>query len=423
MNNPQTVRNGDRLERILFLAVILFVLLAVFRSVLAPGRFLFTSDDNIGDLAMRKSLLPGGFLGGWNDGALLGYSTVVSPGWTHMLLWLMPLRMFINWIHGLDLVLASLALAAFLRRRDLSWPACAVAALTAFWVGSNFTLTYAGHIMKFGILMWAAVYMWLLDRAVESGRPALAVLAGGALGAMFLEQADVALFFALVLGPYALVRLSQAAGASWRKWGGLLGPLLLSAGLIAFYPLWENYRANVRGVASMERENPAEKWAYVTQWSWPPEESIDFIAPGYMGWRSGEPEGPYWGRMGRSEGWEKTRSGFQNFKLENQYLGAIPIMLALAALLGARAGSPRRMEVVFWGAAALVTLLLSFGKHFPLYAVFYQLPVINNIRNPNKFLQVFQLAVAILAACGFDRVLSAGREPDGSIKKSSARFV
>ena len=69
----------------------------------------------------------------------------------------------------------------------------------------------------------------------------------------------------------------------------------------------------------------------------------------------------------------------------------------------------RRAEILFWGAAALITLLLAYGKYFPLYALFYQLPVINNIRNPNKFLQVFQLCLGILAACGLDTAMRMGR--------------
>lgn len=425
MQNKSSQRSdADRVEGILFGLLIVVLALAIFRVVLVPGRFLFTTDDNIGDLALRKSMLPFGFLGGWYDGMLVGFKMAVMPNWTTLLLWLAPLKTFVNWIHALDLVLASMALGAFLRRRGLSWSACALAALTAFWVGSNLTLTYAGHIGKFGILLWAAVYLWLADRAAESGQPAFAVLAGGAMGVMFLEQADVALFFALVLGPYFLLALWRAWGRRLSLWTVLLAPLLLTAGLVAFHPLLEGYRANVQGVAAMRQEKPKEKWAFVTQWSWPPEESIDFIAPGYMGWRSGELSGPYWGRMGRSEGWEQTHRGFQNFKLENQYLGAIPLVLATLALIGAIAEretgkksavfwtSSRRLEVFFWAAAALVTLLLSFGKYFPLYALFYKLPVINNIRNPNKFLQVFQLAVAILSAYGYDRLARTRTESD-----------
>lgn len=193
------------------------------------------------------------------------------------------------------------------------------------------------------------------------------------------------------------------------------------------------YESNVKGTVSMQTGSAQEKWEFVTQWSWPPEECIDFIAPGYMGWRSGEPEGPYWGRMGRSAGWEQTRQGFMNFKLENMYLGIIPVLLALFAVLmtimgkesqftvdapspasGVRCpastspwpfAAERRAEVIFWSCVAAITLLLAFGKFFPLYALFYKLPFVNSIRNPNKFLQIFQLALGILAAYGLDGIL------------------
>jgi hypothetical protein len=139
-----------------------------------------------------------------------------------------------------------------------------------------------------------------------------------------------------------------------------------------------------------------------------------------------------------------------NFELEIQYLGIIPILLALfaimAVVMGGKAnaeyrmqnaelaergeklgGNPkskpsadnvisqtpvawhlssdRRAEIVFWGCIVLITLLLAFGKYFPLYALFYKLPIVNSIRNPNKFLQVFQLALGILSAYGLDSIM------------------
>jgi len=244
------------------------------------------------------------------------------------------------------------------------------------------------------------------------------------------------------LGAYALflaIRQWQANG-TWAKsavaiilMGGM--PLLISASM-----MFVSYATNVKGAASIQTESPQEKWEYVTQWSWPPDECVDFVAPGYMGWRSGEPDGPYWGRMGRSAGWEQTQRGFMNFKLENMYLGIIPILLALFAVLTGVMGvahkneprrgqveevhgsqftvdasspvsgvwcpsSDRRAEIIFWGCVAAIALLLAFGKFFPLYALFYKLPLVSSIRNPNKFLQVFQLALGILAAFGLDGML------------------
>ena len=83
--------------------------------------------------------------------------------------------------------------------------------------------------------------------------------------------------------------------------------------------------------------------------------------------------------------------------------------------------SERRAEIIFWGCAAVITLMLAFGKFFPLYALFYKLPFVNSIRNPNKFLQVFQLTLGILAAYGLDGMLQWKRTTDVRQDKTDAR--
>jgi hypothetical protein len=177
----------------------------------------------------------------------------------------------------------------------------------------------------------------------------------------------------------------------------------------------------------MQTQNKLAKWEYITQWSWPPEDSIDFVAPGYTGWGSGRPDGPYWGRCGRSAGWEETGQGFKNFKLDAYYLGMIAVGFALYALYSSRR-SKHKAEILFWGGAALISLVLAFGKFFPLYAVFFKLPIVNNIRNPVKFLQVFQICVAILAVYGMNAWLVGKRqfaqEQDGDsiAERGSRRF-
>lgn len=401
----------------LFILFIIVIALLTFRSLLGPSTILLTTDDNIGQLMVRRSLLPYAWTGGWYDLELMGYPVAFPLSWTNFLVWLLPLKFSMNWLHAVYLGIGSIFLACFLRLRKLSTPACILAALTAYWLGSNFTLTYAGHLGKFGVIMFASICLWLIEMTVTRKKLAWAVLAGVAMGAMFLEQADLALFFAMFLGPYAVFALVREFGFRWGRIFLLIIVMIIMAGLLAFDSIWQAYQTNVQGIASMQEDNPAKKWQFVTQWSWPPEESIDFIAPGFMGWRSGEAEGPYWGRMGRSPEWKKTGQGFRNFKLENQYLGIIPLVLACLAVTGVIAGfrksrekrlahiygsCPGQGDIVFWGVAAIIALLLSFGKYFPLYALFYKLPGISSIRNPNKFLQVFQFAIGILAAYGFD---------------------
>ncbi|HBA86091.1 MAG TPA: hypothetical protein DCZ95_18560 [Verrucomicrobia bacterium] len=416
---------SERSGWVFLLGALAFGLL-VFRVLLLPGAILFTTDDNVGALALRKTALPYLFLGGWYDAVLVGMPQYEALNWTNLLLWILPAGFFTNFIHAADLILMSVFLGLFLRERGQGWAACALGALTACWVGSNFTLTYAGHIGKFGVMMFAALSLWLIEKAAKNRSPAWAVLAGGALGGMFLEQADVALFVVMFLAPYALFAVIREHGWNVPALFKVLLPMGVLTMLMAFCPLWMGYRTSVQGMTNVTQEDPKERWDFSTQWSWPPEESIDFVAPGFMGWRSGEPEGPYYGRMGRSADWETTRQGFQNFKLENHYMGAIPVLMAIwavfAAWISRRQKAAWRSDVWFWSAALLAALLLSFGKYFPLYRLFYLLPMVSSIRNPNKFLHVFQLAAGVLAAYGLD-VLLRRNGPADLLKDVSAALI
>lgn len=405
----------------------------MFRVALSPSQYLLTSDNNISMMPSLKGILPQGFFSHWVDNILVGASSTRVPfSWSYVFLWLMPAKFGFNWIYAVDVLLASVFLALFLRFAGLHWSAVALGLLTAFWVGSNLTLIYAGHMGKFGSLMFAAAGLYGVRQTFNSDQPWLwSIVTGGALGCMFMEQPDVALFFGMFLGAYALFLAVRLALKGNRLKGFVL---LISMGGVALMisgaTLLDNYVRNISAVDVMQKDDPRQKWEFVTQWSWPPEESIDFIAPGYTGWRSGDQDGPYWGRMGRSAGWEQTRAGFMNFKLESQYLGILPLGFAILAFIalglkafpgGCSAGAERitsaRLEVIFWGSAALIALLLSFGKFFPLFELFYQLPVVASIRNPNKFLQIFQLTLGILSAYGLQSVLTAAEAADAVVQK------
>ncbi len=384
--------------------VLLFV--TIFFGFLSGGRVLLGSDPVISAANLSTSEAVGLIRSGWKPAPLLG--TSASPGLNFLRVLLFIFQdgiLWNNWYHGLGCLLASFFLFRFLRSSGLSHGAATLATIGAFWVGVNLTILYAAHPAKPYIVMLFVAALLPARRAGE-GSVVNSLLWGGCIGLMFVHQADVALFFALFAGVYFLFRLYRGFGfKSLVKWLRILLPALLFSFLFASGPLLSGYKKHVKDSVQIRVQTPQQKWDYVTQWSFPPEESIAFVAPGYTGWRSGEPEGPYWGRMGRSSGWEQTRQGFQNFKLENMYLGIIPVAFALFALFSCRR-SKHKAEVLFWGGATLVALLLSFGKFFPLYSLFYKLPVVNNIRNPNKFLQVFQVCLAILTAYGVDALFS-----------------
>ena len=398
---------------IVAVGIVLFAII-IFRNMLSPNLVLFSTDNNIGIERFLESVIPAGFLGLWNVTELLGSGGGLPVAWSYVLLWLLPLRMYMNWIHALDLGVGAFFLVLFLRQRKLGWGAASFAGLCAFWVGSNLTLVYSGHNGKFAVMMLAAVALWLIERAVQTKRWQWSVLIGGVVGLAFNEQPDFALFVCLFVGAYYLFALIREQGVNYQRFARLFLPCVAVIILVAGPGAIGSYYSFVKGVVAVSEEDPQAKWEFCTQWSLPTDETIDLIAPGYMGLRSGEPEGPYWGRTGRSAGWERTRQGFMNFRLDSIYIGAIPIIFALfaivAALLGRSASQSidlkkRRYDVLFWGSVFLISLLLSYGKYFPLYWLFYQLPMVSNIRNPIKFIVVFQLAVGILAAYGLDSAL------------------
>ena len=124
------------------------------------------------------------------------------------------------------------------------------------------------------------------------------------MGMMFLEQVDVALFFSLPLGVYVLFALFRNHGWKLSAWAKVVVPMLGLAFFMALHPLFQGYQLFVSDSQPQQEDIDRQAaWEFATQWSWPPQESMSLIAPGHKGWRSGEPEGPYWGVMGRSAGW------------------------------------------------------------------------------------------------------------------------
>ena len=414
----------------------LFLLLlftAVFFGYIGQDRVLLTTDAAIGyanaswDEVLR-SVLPA-----WGDKVLLGGpnggpSTQVA--W--LLLAVLPGILWNNVAYGLACLLGAAVLLWWLRKQCLCISAALLAGITACWLGSNFSLLYPGHGHKPYVILFFLLALIPTEQAAK-GRLTSGLLWGSCVGLMFVQQPDVAFFFALFSGAYLVFRLWSAQGLRPLLWLKVLLPALALALLFAAGPLLSGYKYNVKDAAPVQAESAQAKWGYMTQWSFPPDEMIDFIAPGYTGWRSGEPDGPYWGRMGRSPGWEQTHQGYINFKLESVYLGFIPLAFALFALFSVLArgkygskgvkeygGKSTRAEIIFWGCVSVIALLLAFGKFFPLYSLFYQLPIVNNIRNPNKFLQVFQVALAILAAYGVNTLFEArSQKSEGRSQKAA----
>jgi hypothetical protein len=78
------------------------------------------------------------------------------------------------------------------------------------------------------------------------------------------------------------------------------------------------------------------------------------------------------------------------------YVGILPFMLSLVALLDGKAGKSKW----FFLCLAACGLLASFGGATPIGKLLYSIPVINYFRCPGRYVLLFDLAVSVLAGAG-----------------------
>ena len=403
------------------LCTLFFVILAAitFRCVWPADHVFSASDMNIGRLALKKNGLPEMLSGYFTGNQILGSSYHVVSLF-HVLLSFSPLIAFANTFYGVVLVVGSMSMVWFLRLWGRSWLASVFGALVAFWFNSIMLAT-GGHAYKAEVLVFSVLGLCFVEKAIraESIRKGtgFSVIAGLTVGIMMIEQQDVALLAGLYVGCYTLFRLVQAHGKAASRWLSVLFPIGVVAMLLAGGMVAKSYKSNISGAAAVQGDGQ-EKWNFITQWSMVPDEWPDLVALGWSGWSSNNPKGPYWGKLGQSAEWESTKQGFRNFKLTSNYFGIIPFLLGAFGLSSAfrNRKNTEGAAILFWSVAGVMGLWLAFGKYSPLYKLFYQLPLVGNIRAPIKFLDNFQICLGIVAAYGLDRLL-AGEKGD-----KAARF-
>jgi hypothetical protein len=162
------------------------------------------------------------------------------------------------------------------------------------------------------------------------------------------------------------------------------------------------------------------RWQFVTGWSMPPEDTLEFVAPLVRGCSSDprvSSDIPYWGRLGRVPD-EMFVAGrmMPNYRQHSLYLGAVTSAFALLAVFAfflrskdeedESASKTNYSDVAFWSVSAVILLLCAFGRFTPFYKLIYKLPFGDYIRAPVKFHHLFEMCAAVLAGYGIQGVLS-----------------
>jgi len=424
--------------------VLMFLLLAAVMVPLLgegclPGRTFFSNDGPLGRRMSACHQLPERFAGCWEDLNSIGYRDLAAvPSLSYGFLWLLGPFWFSRLYMPLSLLLLGMSAWFCFRRFGLAQPACVLGALAATLNSAFFSAACwgsAAHAITVGLCFLALA---MLAGSSSKQRWVRAVLGGLALGMAVIEGADIGAMFSVFVAGFVVWQACVAEGP--RAKNVVLGVLsvgvaALCAAALAAEAISELYVTDVVGVvAAAERSSRTKEghWDWATQWSLPKKETLGLVVPGLFGYKVDAQQGAaYWGATGQDAAWERylskpvgervgpPPSGFLRFVGGGNYVG-VPV--ALLAVWGAAQclrrkksafeASQRRL-LWFWLGAAVISLLLAFGRHAPFYRWLYALPHMSDFRNPVKFIHVFSFSVIVLFAFGVESLWRKQLRPPG----------
>jgi hypothetical protein len=405
--------------------VLLFVTLSLFfHGVYLPGHTLFSNDGPLARLMSESHKLPERFTGCWQDLNSSGYREPSAlPDITYGLLLLLKPVGFSKFYAISALLVLGMGAWFFFRQSGLAPPACILGGLAAVFNSCFFSDACwgtAAHTIAVGMTFFALAA--LADNS-SPRRWLRVILAGFAVGMAVTEGADFGAIFSLFVAVFIIGRAWLERGPRARNLTIGVGRLALVAVCAAVFSaraISDLVATDVIDVntAQAAAATPDARWDWATRWSLPKRETLSLIVPGIFGYRSDAAgSGTYWGNIGRDPSWlhfdenghtGPAPTGASRYTGGGFYAGVTVALIALWAALQAL----RRKDSVFNLAErktlllllvmGAVALLLSYGRYAPLYGIFYRLPYVSMIRNPDKFLNVVSFSIVVLFAFGVD---------------------
>jgi hypothetical protein len=305
---------------------------------------------------------------------------------TFILRLLLPVDVAITWSFLVHLGLAGLFAFGLVRALGFAfWPAL-FAGVTYAMSGQVASLVSPGHDGKMYVSALAPLLLWMIVRAVRDGRAwawgMIALVTGLAI---LTPHNQMVYYLALLCIPFTIwIALRggeeppvRAVATRRVLIAGGAAALGLAVAAVQFLPFYAYLDYAARGVA--------RGYEYATSYSMPPEEMLNFYLPHFSGFIE-----DYWGR--------------NPIKLHSEYVGAVVLLVAGLAI----GASGRRREVWFWGVAGVIATLVALGGHTPFYRLWYLLPMMKVVRAPAMIFFIAQLAIAVFAAIGVERLLREG---------------
>lgn len=417
---------------LLVLVLLAGVLGTIFRTVFQDGMVQFSNDAPVGVLNTDAFELPAAFRGSWVANWWLGiYGGEISSSLNN---WLVSVLGAV-WLSKLLVPFSMLFLgaSAWAMAKQMKGAAgAAVVTALAMALNSNlfsnacWGLGTRAMTVGFFLLAVAALSDWSGKRGWMR-----VVLGGFATGMGVMEGADNGVILSLYVAAFVVFRTLVEGGlkpANLLAGFARMTVVVVCAVVIAMHSMIALFNAAVKPelAETGPKKSEAQKWEFATDWSLPPNETLRVIVPGLYGYRLDTPEaGHYRGEVGRTAGWENHFRGQPRHSGAGEYAGLFVVLMAgFAVVQSFRKERPvfsrsEALLVRFWAGAALVSVLLAWGRFAPFYQFIYHLPFFSTIRVPLKFMHPFHACAGILCAYGLTAL---GRGYLGAAKTTAAGF-
>jgi len=396
------VPEGIRVKIKALSAVVFLAVLAIlyFRSALTGEMLLTERDLSIFFIPPRLfwvDAIQAGEFPLWNPYSFAGHPlfATLQPGILYplnLLLFVLPFDLAFNWTIITHSILAGAFTFLLLREYHTSIAGSVSGALV--FMLSGYLFSVHNVMSTLFTVAWAPLAIFFFTRALKRGSYLYSVLTGMTLAVMFLGGGIEVLFgvVLILLAASLYPRLLLFSGK-----GGIKSNLLIFMLSIAvFIGLSAIQLIPFLELASQSTRAGGLTYLEATTWSFDLKDFIQFFIPDPYGYFSSTEK--YWA----NQSWLKT-----------VYLGTIPFILSIFFF------QQRKRQALPFAFLSVIFLMLAMGRNTAIYHfLFDNVPFIDKIRYPVKFLFAPFLFIALAAGLGFDALKDGLSKKDGKALKT-----
>jgi len=292
-----------------------------------------------------------------------------------------------------------------------------IAALGAMFSMYIISWVPAGHNTKIAVMAFFPFIFLVIEKLREKFDWKLAILLVVLLHFSFLPSHIQMIFYMyLALGVYFAYYLVRTLIRK-EDWKSILrtGLVFAAATVIAlgmdadkYLSVWEYNPYSMRGSNPAVQAPGSEKtvegglaYDYATAWSFGVGEVVTFFVPSWYGFGSTTYQGPLTNNQPIQQ---VFYFGPEPWTESPQYMGIVILVFAIIGFVRNR----KNPFVQYLGLTCLFSLLVAFGKEFPLLydPMFKYFPMFNKFRGPSMILTLVQILVPMLAAYGIASLIS-----------------